>query len=83
MSKIAEALFEITLPRFSGDVFPRTDAGIVLAVADRYCAHRLNPFIVYSIIDIEKIACTVYMLLLLAHRNLVGTSQIQYFISFA
>ncbi|RLN12105.1 glycine--tRNA ligase, chloroplastic/mitochondrial 2 [Panicum miliaceum] len=32
---IAEALFEITLPRFSGDVFPRTDAGIVLAVADR------------------------------------------------
>ena len=39
MSKIAEALFEITLPRSSGDVFPRTDAGIVLAVADRYlCA---------------------------------------------
>ncbi|KAJ1257510.1 hypothetical protein BS78_10G001800 [Paspalum vaginatum] len=33
--EIAEALFEITLPRFSGDVFPRTDAGIVLAVADR------------------------------------------------
>ncbi|TVU12952.1 hypothetical protein EJB05_46619 [Eragrostis curvula] len=33
--QVAEALFEITLPRFSGDVFPRTDAGIVLAVADR------------------------------------------------
>ncbi|XP_062233860.1 glycine--tRNA ligase, chloroplastic/mitochondrial 2 isoform X2 [Phragmites australis] len=33
--QIAEALFEITLPRFSGDVFPKTDAGIVLAVADR------------------------------------------------
>lgn len=33
--EIAEALFEITLPRSSGDVFPRTDAGIVLAVADR------------------------------------------------
>ncbi|XP_039807710.1 glycine--tRNA ligase, chloroplastic/mitochondrial 2-like isoform X3 [Panicum virgatum] len=33
--EIAEALFEITLPRFSGDMFPRTDAGIVLAVADR------------------------------------------------
>ncbi|XP_034590564.1 glycine--tRNA ligase, chloroplastic/mitochondrial 2 isoform X2 [Setaria viridis] len=33
--EIAEALFEIALPRFSGDVFPRTDAGIVLAVADR------------------------------------------------
>ena len=33
--EIAEALFEITLPRFSGDVFPKTDAGIVLAVADR------------------------------------------------
>ncbi|CAN6202867.1 unnamed protein product [Urochloa humidicola] len=33
--EVAEALFEITLPRFSGDVFPRTDAGIVLAVADR------------------------------------------------
>lgn len=36
MSKIAEALFEIMLPRFSGDAFPRTDAGIVLAVTDRY-----------------------------------------------
>lgn len=33
--EIAEALFEITLPRFSGDVFPKTDVGIVLAVADR------------------------------------------------
>ncbi|VAI68006.1 unnamed protein product [Triticum turgidum subsp. durum] len=33
--EIAEALFEITLPRFSGDVLPKTDAGIVLAVADR------------------------------------------------
>uniref|UniRef100_A0A8I6XNI5 glycine--tRNA ligase n=1 Tax=Hordeum vulgare subsp. vulgare TaxID=112509 RepID=A0A8I6XNI5_HORVV len=33
--QIAEALFEITLPRFSGDVFLKTDAGIVLAVADR------------------------------------------------
>uniref|UniRef100_N1R5H1 glycine--tRNA ligase n=1 Tax=Aegilops tauschii TaxID=37682 RepID=N1R5H1_AEGTA len=26
--EIAEALFEITLPRFSGDVFPKTDAGV-------------------------------------------------------
>ncbi|KAE8821297.1 Glycyl-tRNA synthetase 2, chloroplastic/mitochondrial [Hordeum vulgare] len=33
--QIAKALFEITLPRFSGDVFLKTDAGIVLAVADR------------------------------------------------
>lgn len=33
--QIAEALFEITLPRFSGDTLPKTDAGIVLAVADR------------------------------------------------
>ncbi|KAK6918661.1 Glycine-tRNA ligase, beta subunit [Dillenia turbinata] len=33
--QIAEALFEITLPRFSGDILPKTDAGIVLAVADR------------------------------------------------
>ena len=39
MSKIAEALFEITLPRFSGDVLPKTDVGIVLAVADRYFLH--------------------------------------------
>ena len=48
MSKIAEALFEITLPRFSGDVFPRTDVGIVLAVADRVigtCAYRIIPFL--------------------------------------
>ncbi|XP_037458860.1 glycine--tRNA ligase, chloroplastic/mitochondrial 2-like [Triticum dicoccoides] len=33
--EIAEALFEITLPRFSGDVLPKTEVGIVLAVADR------------------------------------------------
>ncbi|RWR78792.1 glycine--tRNA ligase, chloroplastic/mitochondrial 2 isoform X1 [Cinnamomum micranthum f. kanehirae] len=33
--QIAEALFEITLPRFSGDVLPKTDAGIVLSIADR------------------------------------------------
>lgn len=31
----AEALFEITLPRFSGDILPNSDAGIVLAIADR------------------------------------------------
>jgi len=43
MSKIAEALFEITLPRFSGDMFPRTDAGIVLAVADRYLCIQNYP----------------------------------------
>ncbi|OVA10589.1 Glycine-tRNA ligase [Macleaya cordata] len=33
--EIAEGLFEITLPRFSGDILPKTDAGIVLATADR------------------------------------------------
>ncbi|KAI3444802.1 hypothetical protein Pfo_001467 [Paulownia fortunei] len=33
--QIAEALFEITLPRFSGDTLPKTDAGAVLAIADR------------------------------------------------
>ncbi|KAL9175880.1 hypothetical protein ABFS82_02G141100 [Erythranthe guttata] len=33
--QIAEALFEITLPRFSGDILPKTDAGAVLAIADR------------------------------------------------
>ncbi|KAL5718895.1 glycine--tRNA ligase [Ranunculus cassubicifolius] len=33
--QIAEALFEITLPRFSGDILPKTDAGIVLSIADR------------------------------------------------
>ncbi|CAA7042671.1 unnamed protein product [Microthlaspi erraticum] len=33
--QIAEALLEITLPRFSGDVIPKTDAGMVLAIADR------------------------------------------------
>lgn len=35
MYQISEALFEITLPRFSGDILPKTDAGTVLAVADR------------------------------------------------
>ncbi|CAN1248920.1 Glycine--tRNA ligase, chloroplastic/mitochondrial 2 [Linum perenne] len=33
--QIAEALFEITLPRFSGDILPKSDVGIVLAIADR------------------------------------------------
>ncbi|KAF5195431.1 Glycine--trna ligase beta subunit, partial [Thalictrum thalictroides] len=33
--QVAEALFEIMLPRFSGDILPKTDAGIVLAIADR------------------------------------------------
>ncbi|KAL6496695.1 Glycine--tRNA ligase, chloroplastic/mitochondrial 2 [Orobanche hederae] len=33
--QVADALFEITLPRFSGDVLPKTDAGRVLAIADR------------------------------------------------
>lgn len=33
--QIAEALFEITLPRFSGDMLPKTDAGTVLAITDR------------------------------------------------
>ncbi|KAF6152973.1 hypothetical protein GIB67_021578, partial [Kingdonia uniflora] len=33
--QIAQALYEIMLPRFSGDVLPKTDAGIVLAIADR------------------------------------------------
>ncbi|XP_043712752.1 glycine--tRNA ligase, chloroplastic/mitochondrial 2 [Telopea speciosissima] len=33
--QVADALFEITLPRFSGDILPKTDAGMVLAIADR------------------------------------------------
>ncbi|CAI9101241.1 OLC1v1038518C1 [Oldenlandia corymbosa var. corymbosa] len=33
--EVAEALFEITLPRFSGDRLPVTDAGTVLAITDR------------------------------------------------
>ncbi|KAL8268429.1 hypothetical protein R6Q59_002227 [Mikania micrantha] len=33
--QVSEALFEITLPRFSGDTLPETDAGIVLSIADR------------------------------------------------
>ncbi|XP_030463262.1 glycine--tRNA ligase, chloroplastic/mitochondrial 2 [Syzygium oleosum] len=33
--QIAAALFEVTLPRFSGDILPQTDVGIVLSIADR------------------------------------------------
>ncbi|GAV59119.1 tRNA-synt_2e domain-containing protein/tRNA_synt_2f domain-containing protein [Cephalotus follicularis] len=33
--QIADALLDITLPRYSGDVLPKTDVGIVLALADR------------------------------------------------
>jgi len=32
---VADAIFESTLPRFAGDSLPTTDAGILLAVADR------------------------------------------------
>ncbi|CAA0842750.1 Glycine--tRNA ligase 2-chloroplastic/mitochondrial [Striga hermonthica] len=32
---VSEAVFEITLPRFSGDMLPKTDAGTVLAISDR------------------------------------------------
>ncbi|PWA43880.1 glycine-tRNA ligase [Artemisia annua] len=33
--QVSDALFEITLPRFSGDILPETDAGTVLSIADR------------------------------------------------
>ncbi|KAK4379487.1 hypothetical protein RND71_001349 [Anisodus tanguticus] len=33
--EIAEALFEISLPRFSGDMVPKTEVGTVLAITDR------------------------------------------------
>lgn len=33
--QVAEAVFEIILPRNSGDILPKTDAGNVLAIADR------------------------------------------------
>lgn len=33
--QVAEALFEITLPRNSGDILPKTEAGNILAIADR------------------------------------------------
>ncbi|XP_020519270.1 glycine--tRNA ligase, chloroplastic/mitochondrial 2 isoform X2 [Amborella trichopoda] len=33
--QVSEAISEMALPRFSGDVLPKTDAGIVLAIADR------------------------------------------------
>ncbi|KAK2998439.1 hypothetical protein RJ639_024561, partial [Escallonia herrerae] len=38
--QISEALFEITLPRFSGDVLPKTDAGTVLSIADRLSTNK-------------------------------------------
>ncbi|KAL6499460.1 Glycine--tRNA ligase, chloroplastic/mitochondrial 2 [Orobanche hederae] len=45
--QVADALFEITLPRFSGDVLPKTDAGRVLAIADRvqYLQSRLESLV--------------------------------------
>ncbi|XP_055817569.1 glycine--tRNA ligase, chloroplastic/mitochondrial 2 isoform X3 [Solanum dulcamara] len=33
--EIADALFEISLPRFSGDMLPKTEVGSVLAITDR------------------------------------------------
>nr|GEW25526.1 glycine--tRNA ligase, chloroplastic/mitochondrial 2 isoform X2 [Tanacetum cinerariifolium] len=32
--QVSDALFEIILPRFSGDILPETDAGTVLSIAD-------------------------------------------------
>jgi hypothetical protein len=34
--QVADAIFETSLPRSAGDSLPKTDAGVVLAVADRY-----------------------------------------------
>ncbi|KHN00202.1 Glycine--tRNA ligase 2, chloroplastic/mitochondrial [Glycine soja] len=42
--QIAEALLEITLPRFSGDILPKSDADIVLAIADRWKNYLKEPF---------------------------------------
>ncbi|GMY19887.1 hypothetical protein FCV25MIE_15126 [Fagus crenata] len=39
---VAEAMFEITLTRFSGDILPATDAGIVLSIADRLKGNKLR-----------------------------------------
>ena len=39
---MAEAVFEITLPRHSGDILPKTDAGNVLAIADRFSVSYLS-----------------------------------------
>lgn len=36
MPQVADAIFETSLPRSAGDSLPKTDAGVVLAVADRY-----------------------------------------------
>ena len=35
VTQVADAIFETALPRSAGDSLPKTDAGIVLAVADR------------------------------------------------
>ena len=34
-TEVAEAVFEAALPRTAGDLLPRSQAGIVVAVADR------------------------------------------------
>ena len=33
--QVADAIFESALPRHAGDILPASDAGILLAVADR------------------------------------------------
>lgn len=43
LHQIADALFEIMLPRFSGDILPKTVAGTVLAITDRYANDWLLP----------------------------------------
>lgn len=51
MTQVADAIFETALPRFAGDSLPKTDAGVALAVADRYLICQLEicypPYLVY------------------------------------
>lgn len=61
MLKVAESLFEITLPRFSGDALPKTEVGIVLAIADRFRQSQLIFFLLLYVV-LLMICWKVYFL---------------------
>ncbi|KAL1535783.1 Glycine--tRNA ligase, chloroplastic/mitochondrial 2 [Salvia divinorum] len=74
--QIADALFEIMLPRFSGDILPKTVAGTVLAITDRLdslvglVAAGCQPSSANDPFGLRRISYGLVQLLVETHKNL-------------
>eukprot|EP00252_Welwitschia_mirabilis_P027399 TRINITY_DN9388_c0_g1_i1.p1 TRINITY_DN9388_c0_g1~~TRINITY_DN9388_c0_g1_i1.p1 ORF type:complete len:1071 (-),score=218.29 TRINITY_DN9388_c0_g1_i1:229-3441(-) len=72
--EIAEAIFERVLPRFSGDQLPKTEAGIILATADRLdslvglCAVGCQPSATSDPFGLRRISYGLVQILVENHK---------------